>query len=65
MTVQPTPESDGKILSAPRCRVAHAWLSSDVYELLEAAAAERGEHPDELAAALLVHMLLKVLPRRR
>lgn len=36
-----------------RCRVAHAWLNDELYELLELEAARRGTHPDRLAAYIV------------
>ena len=58
---QPHPD---KTLSAPRCRVAHAWLTVELYALLEREADRRGTSADGLAADLVTHMLLKITPRR-
>jgi hypothetical protein len=52
------------LLSAPRCRVVHAWLTVELYALLEREADRRGAHVDQLAADMLTHMLLKRVPGR-
>lgn len=40
-------------LSAPRCRVVHAWVTDDVLARLQAAADRRRIHPDQLVASLV------------
>lgn len=47
----------------PRCRVAHAWLTAELYALLEREAHRRGTSPDVMCAQLTEHMLLKLTPR--
>lgn len=44
---------EGKQLSPPRCRVAHAWISDAVYEQLERAGQRDRKHPDQLVAELV------------
>lgn len=39
--------------SPRRCRVAHAWLSDEIYARLCAEAEARREHPDQLAASIV------------
>lgn len=45
--------------SPARCRVAHAWMTEDDYLEIEILAAERGEHPDRLAAQILHGVLTR------
>jgi hypothetical protein len=46
-------------LSPRRCNVAHAWLTSPVYQQLLLEAQRRGEeHPDRLAAAIVTAVLV-------
>jgi hypothetical protein len=45
-------------LSPRRNSVAHAWLTSPVYQRLLIEAERRGEHPDHLAAAIINGVLL-------
>jgi N-dimethylarginine dimethylaminohydrolase len=48
-------------LSAPRCEVVHAWLTKDVYALLEQEAERRRMHPDALLAMIANDLLLNGL----
>jgi len=48
-----------KKVSAPRCDVAHAWLTTPVYQQLKFEADQYGDHPDRLAAAILTAVLTK------
>ncbi len=53
MTAQPA-AAVAPNLSPPRNSVAHDWMTSPVYQLLELAAERRSEqHPDRLAARIL------------
>ena len=44
-------------LPVPRCAVAHGWLRSETYALLDRAARARRQHPDQLAAYILERVL--------
>lgn len=49
-------------LSAPRCRVVHAWLGDDAHAHLQLAADRRRIHPDRLVAMLVESVLRKPNP---
>jgi hypothetical protein len=59
MSVTATPAGEEKHLSAPVCRVAHAWLTEAIYTELERQAAALGLHTDVYAADLVAYMVLK------
>jgi hypothetical protein len=56
-----TAKADAGAASRERCRVAHAWLNAECYELLELEAERLGLHPDQLAARILGVTLLRSL----
>lgn len=41
----------------PRCAVAHGWLRTETYALLDRAARAQRMHPDQLAASILERVL--------
>lgn len=61
MSMQAAADDAGKDLSPPRCCVAHAWLSKDVYVLLQRAADLRRIHVDELVRLIVMHQVDRVL----
>jgi hypothetical protein len=52
-----TGPAPAKRLSEPRCCVAHAWLTRNVFRQLEREAKSRGMHPDALVAAIVAGAL--------
>lgn len=57
MSLQVEPDANGKTLSAPRCAVAHAWLSIEDHALLQRAADRRRIHVDQLVAEIIQRTL--------
>lgn len=52
------PAEHQKTLSPPRSCVAHAWLTSPVYQQLVLEADRRGMHPDRLLASITTTILV-------
>jgi hypothetical protein len=48
-----TPSSEPVERTAPRICVVHAWITSETFALIEAAAERRGQHPDEMVEKAL------------
>jgi len=45
------------VVTPRRCRVAHAWITNEMYAQLEAEAGRQRCHPDELVAQIVESVL--------